>query len=97
MSGLRLRNTKDGGETTMAVDGVFVAIGHSPATEIFGSQLALDEGGYVITHSGGTATSVQGVFAAGDVGDSMYHQAITSAGSGCMAALDADRFLEASK
>jgi thioredoxin reductase (NADPH) len=98
VNGLRLKSTAgDGATQDIAVTGMFVAIGHSPNTQIFDGQLDMRHG-YLQVHSGtagnATATSVPGVFAAGDVADSVYRQAITSAGSGCMAALDADRYLE---
>ena len=94
VEGLLLRNLRTGDEEVLGVTGVFVAIGHAPNTDILRDQLALDERGYVLTHGGTTATTVDGVFAAGDVADHRYRQAVTAAGSGCMAAIDAERWLE---
>ncbi|MFT9257577.1 MAG: thioredoxin-disulfide reductase [Acetobacter sp.] len=97
VSAVLLRDTNDGSTSTLPTDGVFIAIGHAPTTEIFKGHLALDADGYVETQPGGTQTSVPGVFAAGDVQDKIYRQAVTAAGTGCMAALDAERFLSALK
>lgn len=97
VTGVRIKHTQDGHTEDITLQGCFIAIGHSPNTEIFKGQLEM-ENGYIVTQGGhkgfATQTSVPGVFAAGDVQDSVYRQAITSAGTGCMAALDAQRFLE---
>ncbi len=93
VEGLRARNVKTGEITEVAAKGVFIAIGHSPANMLVKDQLEMQDGGYVKVMNGSTATSIPGVFAAGDLTDHIYRQAVTSAGMGCMAALDAERFL----
>jgi thioredoxin reductase (NADPH) len=99
VNGVRLQAMHGGATRDLSVTGLFIAIGHTPNTTLFKGQLAMNEGGYLIIKSGiegnATATSIPGVFAAGDVADHVYRQAVTSAGAGCMAALDADRYLEA--
>lgn len=93
VTGVRLRDARTDAPSHLAVDGVFVAIGHTPNTGVFRGQIAMDSEGYVITAPGSTRTSVEGVYAAGDVQDKIYRQAVTAAGTGCMAALDAEKWL----
>ena len=90
---MRLASTVGGETRDIAVNGVFIAIGHDPATALFKDQLPLDAGGYLTTAPDSTATEIAGVFAAGDVKDQIYRQAVTAAGMGCMAALEAEKFL----
>ena len=95
VKGLRLQNLKTYEESQLEVEGFFVAIGHKPNTDVFAGQIETNDVGYIKTKSGSTYTSVEGVFAAGDVADDKYRQAVTAAGTGCMAAIDAERWLEA--
>ena len=97
VNGLKLSSTKDSSSLEIEVDGVFVAIGHDPSTAVFKDKIKLDKDNYVITDKGGTNTSVPGIFAAGDCVDKIYRQAVTAAGMGCMAALDAEKWLAEKK
>ena len=93
VTGIKVRNLSDNASQKIDVDGLFIAIGHSPATELFRGQLEMDDSGYILTAPDSTRTSIAGVFAAGDVKDKVFRQAVTAAGMGCMAALEAERFL----
>ena len=93
VTGVKVRNVKTSKISELVVDGVFIAIGHVPQTELFQDKLAMDEEGYLFTAPDSTATDIAGVFAAGDVQDKIYRQAVTAAGTGCMAALEVERYL----
>ena len=93
VTGARLKNTKTGSMSEIEAEGIFIAIGHAPATELFTDQLKTKQGGYLITSPDSTATSIPGIYAAGDVTDDIYRQAVTAAGMGCMAALEAEKYL----
>jgi thioredoxin reductase (NADPH) len=93
VTGIKLKSTIDGSMTDLKVDGVFIAIGHDPATQIFKSQINMDDEGYIITEPDSTLTNIKGVYAAGDVRDKTYRQAVTAAGMGCMAALEAEKYI----
>ncbi len=95
VTGVRIKNNKTGQKTELAIQGFFLAIGHKPNTDLFKGQLDMDEAGYLVVKPGSTKTNVEGIFAVGDVADKVYRQAITAAGSGCMGALDAEKFLAA--
>jgi thioredoxin reductase (NADPH) len=93
VTGVKLRNIKTGATSTLPVDGLFVAIGHTPNTSLFKGVLDMDEEGYLVTKPGSTTTNIPGVYAAGDVQDKIFRQAVTAAGTGCMAAIEVERFL----
>ena len=95
VTGARLLNVKSGETQTVDADGVFIAIGHAPSSELFIGQLETKTGGYLVVRPGSTATNIEGVYAAGDVTDDIYRQAVTAAGQGCMAALESEKFLAA--
>ena len=93
VTGIKVRNIKTNNITELSLEGVFIAIGHEPNTNIFVNQLTMDEEGYLITQPDSTATNIPGIFAAGDVQDNKFRQAITAAGTGCMAALESEKFM----
>ena len=93
VTGVHLRDVKTGATSTLETHGVFIAIGHAPQTDLFAGKLAMKQGGYLVTKPDSSATDIPGVFAAGDVTDDIYRQAVTAAGMGCMAALEAERYI----
>ena len=93
VTGIKIKSTIDGSISELKADGVFIAIGHDPATKIFKGQITMDDGGYIITKPDSTLTNIDGVYAAGDVKDKTYRQAVTAAGMGCMAALEAEKYI----
>ena len=95
VKGLKIKNVKTNQTSDLKIDGLFIAIGHDPATSLFKDQLEMDSTGYLITKSDSTETNIPGVYAAGDVKDKIYRQAVTAAGMGCMAALEAEKYLAA--
>ena len=97
INGIKIKNTKDNKIKELKIDGLFIAIGHDPATSLFKKQLKMDKDGYLITKPDSTETSIPGVFAAGDVKDKIFRQAVTAAGMGCMSALEAEKYLSHSK
>jgi thioredoxin reductase (NADPH) len=97
LTGVEVENIQTGVRSALPVTGLFVAIGHRPNTDLFKGVLDMEDNGYLVTQAGSTATNVEGVFASGDVQDHTYRQAITAAGSGCMAAIDVERWLEATR
>ena len=97
VTGIKLKSTIDNNLTDLKIDGVFIAIGHDPATQIFKGQINMDDGGYIITEPDSTLTNIDGVYAAGDVKDKTYRQAVTAAGMGCMAALEAEKYISSLK
>ena len=97
VNGIKIKNTKDNKIKELKIDGLFIAIGHDPATSLFKNQLKMDKDGYLITKPDSTETSIPGVFAAGDVKDKIFRQAVTAAGMGCMSALEAEKYLSHTK
>jgi len=95
VTGAKIKNLKTGQVTDMKADGIFIAIGHKPSTDLFKGQVTIDSDGYIVTKPDSTETNIPGVFAAGDVKDKVFRQAVTAAGMGCMAALEADKYLAA--